>query len=256
MEPARYLDAIRTDAAALGAAAALGLDAAVPSCPGWTVADLVAHTGVVHREKERIVRERIEDRPPAPAAAPDAGLVSWFEEGASRLVATLGEADPTTPVWTWFPADRSVGFWYRRMAHETAIHRVDAELAHGRPAPVDPELAVDGVDEILAVMIDGAPPWATIDRGRGALAVVTTDVPARWTLREITWSGTSAGGAGYTAEPSFELTEAVEPGTRLTGGASDVLLYLWGRGPLDRLSVEGDVELVHRLRRVAADVTG
>ncbi len=256
MGPGTYLDAIRTEAAALAAAAAHGLRAAVPSCPGWTVADLVAHTGVVHREKERIVRERIIDGPPAPAEAPDADLVRWFVDGASRLVATLGDADPEEPVWTWFPGDRSVGFWYRRMAHETAIHRVDAELAHGPAAPVAPDLAADGVDEILAVMIDGAPPWATVRRGRAAVRVATTDVPAQWTLLEITWSGTSAAGTVYTDEASFEISDAVEPGTRLSGDASDVLLYLWGRGPLDRLTVEGDVELVHRLRRVAAEVTG
>jgi hypothetical protein len=51
--------------------------------------------------------------------------------------------------------DQTVGFWARRMALETVVHRVDAEQARGAVAPVDAALATDGIDEILVIMLAG-----------------------------------------------------------------------------------------------------
>ena len=46
----QHLEALMRSGAALGeAATAAGLDAKVPTCPGWDVTDLVVHQGMVHR---------------------------------------------------------------------------------------------------------------------------------------------------------------------------------------------------------------
>jgi uncharacterized protein (TIGR03083 family) len=115
-----FIAALRTDGAALTAAARHGLDAMVPPCPGWTVADVVRHTGQVHRRRMRIVHDRLLESPePADLPVPPAGeeLVDWFEQGLAALVTVLDREDPSTPVWSFHPPDQTVGFWRRRPAH-------------------------------------------------------------------------------------------------------------------------------------------
>src|SRR4029078_11382856 len=67
-------------------------------------------------------------------------------------------ADPAEEAWTW-SSEQTVGFTFRRQAHEALIHRLDAEQAAGQGSPLDPELPADGVDEVLDVMDGGAAPW-------------------------------------------------------------------------------------------------
>src|SRR5262249_6118199 len=118
-----------------GAAERAGLIAAVPSCPGWAVRDLLKHTGYVHRWATGFVAEGL-TRPvdaseeeilgEGPA---DAELPGWFREGHAALVRTLGAAARRLTCWAFLAAPSPLAFWARRQAHETAIHRVDAEQA-------------------------------------------------------------------------------------------------------------------------------
>ena len=255
MDAPEYLHYIARDGAALATAAEGGLDASVPTCPGWTVRDLVAHTGVVHRHKERIVREAWLGSMPEPVEAPAADLLGWYREGLRALVDTLASRDPAEPCATWFPGDETVGFWYRRMAHETAVHRVDAELAFGTSVPVDTALAADGVDELLGVMIVDAPPWAAMTEGSALLELATTDADASWTLREMTWSGVSPGGMSYEEEPGYVFSENLAADAALSGSASDLLLFGWGRNGDERLVLDGDPAFVARFHRVAREAT-
>lgn len=251
-----YLEAIRRESEALAAAARLGLEPAVPSCPGWTVGDVVGHTGRVHRHKEKIVRERWQDEPDSDPP-PESGLVEWFEEGAARLLETLAGADPAFSVYTWHPPDRTVGFWYRRMAHETAVHRVDAQLGHGASTPVEPDLAADGVDEIIRVMMIGAPDWAEAVTTDRTVRLSCTDRPGSWTLRFGFWTGRSpTSGRTYVNEPGLDLAVTDRPGTGIRATANDLLLFLWGRGTAGRLEVAGDPRAVEDLRSIAAAATG
>ncbi len=252
-----YLEAIRSNSAALANAAALGLDPAVPSCPGWTVREVVGHTGAVQRQKARIVRERRMDGGPDLDDPPAEGLIDWFRAGSELLLETLANTDPALPVFSWYAADQTVGFWYRRMAHETAIHRVDAELGHGIVNPVESGLAADGIDEVLTVMMEGYPGWADAIETEHTLTIECTDQPGRWSMRFITWSGTGPeSGTEYRDEPGIVFTETAKPTTVLRGPAGDLDLFLWGRGSSDKLAAEGDPTLVGRLREVAALSTG
>jgi uncharacterized protein (TIGR03083 family) len=229
-----YLAALGEDGTALAAAARRGLDPPVPACEGWTVADLVLHTGMVHRHKLAIVRGRLSEPPNPwpPPAPPREELLGWYEEGLAELLAALGDTDPATPVWTFHRPDRTAGFWRRRMAQETVVHRVDAEHAHGRPGPVPADLAADGVDEALAVFLapylDGRPVG-----GHGeTLGLRATDT-----------GGIEVGPGQATADATA------------AGGAADLLLWLWGRGPADPLERTGDPALVPRVRELAAEAT-
>jgi uncharacterized protein (TIGR03083 family) len=245
MTPSEYLAAIRREGDALLTAARAGLDRPVWSCPGWNVRDVVAHTGVVHRHKEELVRRRMRsgqpDRPTAPHG--DGDLLAWYAEGLDLLVDTLKSTDPETPVFTWHPPDQTAGFWYRRLAHETTVHRVDAELGHGEPGPVETPLAADGVDEILAVHITPFTRFAKLHDGGEIVVMRCTDCEREWLLRLAERDGWR-----------FERTVGdVEADAEIRGGAADVYLYLWGRAPLERLVIAGDELVVERVREVAAE---
>jgi uncharacterized protein (TIGR03083 family) len=229
MDHERHLFALRHEAAALAAAARRGLDARVPSCPDWDVAALVAHTGRAYRWVTRIVdthaadEVRIEDIPEPPAD----GLVEWYEESVATLVEAITNETPETPVWNWSEQDMTVAFWARRMANETAVHRWDAQLAHGVQQPVEPDLAVDGVDELLSVFLTQGLAKRPVDGRHATFLVRATDTGDSWygvlhPDRADVRRDTPDAGADAT----------------LDGAASDVLLALWGRDV--RVETHGD----------------
>lgn len=126
----------------------------VASCPEWTLAQLVEHVGQAHRWVATIVERRATEPIGLPeVAAPDdaAERADWLSDGARDLAAALREAGPGTPVWSW-STEQHTGFWARRMAHETVVHRADAELAMGRGEVIHPELAADGLSEWLDIL--------------------------------------------------------------------------------------------------------
>jgi uncharacterized protein (TIGR03083 family) len=251
-----YLRAIRSDGQATLDAASLGLDAPVPTTPGWTVADVVSHLGRVHRQKAHIVRELLVAEPPMVEPPPTESLLEWFAEGVHDLTEILSVADPATPVHTWHQPEQTVGFWIRRMAHETLIHRVDAELGHGLHSPVGAELGADGVDEILDVFMGGYPEWAQVDRS--SVVVGLESEGRQWRVRFGSWSGTSPNsGREFIDRAGIELDATDSKPDVVIRGPGDALdLFLWGRGSADGLIVDGHPSVLLYLRDVAADATG
>lgn len=154
----RYLDALVVQSA-LFAEALHGADLQlpVPSCPDWTLYRLTEHLGQTHRWGTAIVTRRatapFDPSTLGATAAPEDsdGLGAWLREGADELVDAIRAADPRTSVWSWGD-DHSVGFWARREAHETAVHRADAELALGREFALEADLAADAISEWLGLL--------------------------------------------------------------------------------------------------------
>lgn len=252
-----YLSYVRADADRIAAVAEMGLDAPVPSAPGWTVSDLLAHTGVVYAHKTTIVGEGWVDEQPAPVDPPTGAVLEWFREQADKMLAVLAAADPATPIATWSPTDKTVGFWWRRMAHESVIHRLDAELAHKVVTTVDATLGADGIDEILVLMMTGAPDWAESSRSDQIISITEAEGGRTWRLRVGSFTGTSPRGNNYPNEPTFFLDDSDDAvSASVAGPAGDVDSWLWGRGSLETSTVAGDAELVDLVRRVAADSTG
>ncbi len=235
------------------AAARRGLDVDVPTCPGWTVRDLLLHLGRIHREKALTVREGVTDRD-FHFKEPASDVVEWFEEGAELMLAALRSKDATDPAWTWHGPDQTVGFWNRRMAHETLIHRVDAELAHGEAGEVDHVIAEDGIDEALEIFIGGYPDWATPRLGDRVIRLSTSG--RSWWLRAATFSGTTRSGRVLEDVPTVVLeSESPAADCEITGDPAALDLWLWGRAPVSDLTVSGDAELAAYLRNVAAKST-
>jgi len=152
MDIAEHVAALEVEGLRL-AAAATDLDAGVPPCPQWTVRDAVVHTGGVHRWAASIVRDRLAVDPgPTEDELAKPGTrdpIEWFREGHAELVTTLRDADSALECVTFLPAPSPLAFWARRQAHETAIHRADAESARGPVTPYDDAFANDGIDEML-----------------------------------------------------------------------------------------------------------
>jgi len=226
MDHALRVEAVRREAAALAAAAEnAGLDAPVPSCPGWDVAELLAHIGGVHRWARSVLAG--ERAFPAVDVPPGPERPTWVTAGASDLADALEAADPNTPAWSWTD-DRTVGFWARRQAAETAVHRVDAELATGEPRPVERELAVDAIDEFLAMLTARreAPALPTV----GSVHLHCTDGEGEWLVRL-----TDAG--------PVVTREHAKGDVALRGAASDLLLVGYGRLAPDAVETLGDPDL-------------
>lgn len=229
-----WIAIIEREGTALAAAARRDPNAAIPSCPGWDMGELLRHCGTAHRWATNGLRSTSTGRPGFDDVPPDAG-VEWFEEGLAGLLAALHDADPTEPAWTFDPGDRTKGFWYRRQAHETAVHRADAELAVGDDPSVDAELAVDGIDELLVVFAPRIVKQAGIEPG-GTVHVHTTDVDGEWLL--------SFGDSTVDVERGHAKGDAA-----VRGPAGHVYLWLWGRAPVDGLEIFGDDALAAKLRR-------
>jgi uncharacterized protein (TIGR03083 family) len=234
MTPEELVDALRLECAAFVDAARSDLDAAVPSCPGWDVRQLVNHLGRVQRWATAIVRDRAADPIPFPPKPPVVDL-EWFEEGAAELAAALSEGEPDEHAWTFAPNARpEIRFWLRRQAVEAAVHRWDAETAVGRaPAPIETELALTGVDEALDIFLTGR----QADLG-GTVHLHATDSPhGEWLVRIDPEDGLAVGHGHEKGDVALRAT------------AGDLLLWAWGRPvPDERYEVFGDETVLDRWR--------
>jgi uncharacterized protein (TIGR03083 family) len=244
VEIAEHIEALREQGRLLAAAAAAaGLDAPVPSCPEWAVRDLVRHQGGVHRWATGIVATpRTEawdvDLDEVVGAWPaDADLLGWFSGGCERLVDALSDAGPGLVCWTFLPAPSPLAMWARRQAHETAVHRVDAELAASRPITSFPAaFASDGIDELLTCFITGRRRKLRADPPV-QLRVRCTDTRGEWLVTIGPDTVTTLGG-GEVGEPAVAARDL--GWCQLSGPAEDLYLCLWNRRPADRITVDGD----------------
>ena len=239
---AAYCDAVAVEAGRF-VEAVRGLDpeARVPTCPEWSAADLMRHTGTVHRWAGNQVAALTPKRIPSDEmdlAIPSdpSGLPDWLADGGSFVVDALRAKDPDIEMWAW-GADQHVRFWSRRMLHETAVHRADAEFTAGRHPHIAREVAVDGIDEFL----ENLPMARRWNERVGELLGKGERLTFRATDRERAWTITLEPNAfawDHTGAPADVSVEAA---------ASDLVLFVYGRlDPADpaRFKVEGDQGLL------------
>ncbi|MGW4567608.1 maleylpyruvate isomerase family mycothiol-dependent enzyme [Streptomyces sp. NPDC004561] len=243
METAEYLRTLEQEGRLLAAAAAqAGVDTKVPACPEWQVRDLLRHTGAVHRWATAFVTDGLTEPHPMdePPDVDGAELVAWYRDSHRLLVDSLAAAPADLECWTFHPAPgpSPLAFWTRRQAHETTVHRYDAEAARGGTAtPVATGFAVDGIDELLRGFharsrsrVRAQEPRVlrvrAVDGGRDAVwSVRLTAQAPPVTVRAV---------AG-------EAAADVEADAELSGPADQLYLALWNRVPLPE--VTGDRSL-------------
>jgi uncharacterized protein (TIGR03083 family) len=222
---------IRQEGEAIVAAGRLGLDVAVPTCGDWTMRDLLLHVGRVYQRAGTLVSERsttAQDYPPAPGDDVDA--IDYLCDALDELVAALTSCDPETPVWNWSDAPPTAAFWARRMAHESSVHRYDAQRAHELAQPVDADLAHDGMDELIDVLVPRV------------LARDTPVLPSATYLFHATDDGEWAVRFGPGGVERLDV--AKDPGVTATGTASALLLAAYNRVRWSSLKLEGDEALL------------
>lgn len=204
------------------------LDAPVAACPGWDLRELVVHVGRVHRwAREAVVTAAPPGELELAAPGDPEALAAWVLEGADALVAALTATAPDAPTWHFFAAPKVAGVWRRRQAHETLIHRHDAEAALGLLTPLDPALAADGIDEYFGLIVPRVLQRAGRAAPESSLHVHCTDTHGEWLLR--------------TVDGSPVLTrEHAKGDAALRGGAEALLLRLWARTPTGPVEVVGD----------------
>ncbi len=238
MDHQQFLDVIEREAAALVAAArTAGPTAAVPATPEWTMAKLVKHTGTTHRWVLGIATTRAFVSPADLDLALPAGdddYADWFAAGAADLVETLRGIDADADMWSWGP-DQHARFWSRRMAHETTVHRWDAESAAGGSGPIETALAIDGIDERLVNLtasLNFRPDDLAALVGDGeSVHLHVTDGDGEWVLR-------------FEPDGLAITREHAKGDVAVRGSAQDLLLYATGRRGLEGLEVFGDASVL------------
>jgi uncharacterized protein (TIGR03083 family) len=202
----------------------------VPACPDWDVADLVWHLAEVHWFWATDVEQRASSpdeveatKPTRPEGLP--ALIAFGRAEVDHLLQALEATADDVRVWTWALQDEQhcVGFVRRHQVQEAAVHRWDLEQAlTGEPAAMAPEAAADSIDELLAITV----PWCVrADKPLpGSVHLHCTDTEGEWLLH---------------ADGRVEAIHA-KGDAALRGTASDLLLALYKRVPLDRIEVVGD----------------
>ncbi|AEV85161.1 hypothetical protein ACWT_4139 [Actinoplanes sp. SE50] len=218
LTPDRYLSALESETTRLiTAIRGRAAGEPIPTCPDWTLRDLVTHVGTGHRTATGVIRSP-SPTPPAYAVipAPDDpdDWPGWLSSGAADLIAAVRDVGFDTTVWAWVPKYPIAGFWARRMLHDLIIHRFD--VAPG--GDLDQDLAVDGVSDILLCCATlSARPQPRMAGLRGAGETL------RFSDGRHTWHATlTPTGAAWTDTPDVTVPAAVT----LRAPAKELLLTL------------------------------
>ena len=191
----------------------------VPSCPEWTFEELAWHLGVVQRFWAANLLARNADAPleteDDDIASESAAFAAWCRDSTAQLISALDEVGEDSPCWTWWGEPASAGAVARHQVQEALVHAWDAANALGVAQALPRAAALDGVPEFLHVHRDGL----VVANGK-AITFHASDADSSWTL-----------GAGET--------------TTISASASDLVLYLHHRRPLEGLTVTGDAGAVH-----------
>jgi uncharacterized protein (TIGR03083 family) len=223
-----YLGTIEREGQLLASAGERGLGAIVIACPGWTVQTVLVHVGRVYRSvTEHVAARAAEMIPFHKTPSPDSfDVVSWFREGLDEMLKALRDIDPAEPVWS-FSDDKTAGFYFRRMAHETAMHRYDAEQATGTPTPFDGDLAADGIAEFYESVLPSGLERRKVTLPSGSLHLHRTDGDGEWMLKAV--------------DGAISLTHEHGKGdAAVRGVASDLFIFAWHRGMPHDLQIFGD----------------
>jgi uncharacterized protein (TIGR03083 family) len=247
VEITEHIDALQLHGTLMAdAAERAGLDAPVSPCDPWLVKDLLRHTGFIHRWAARHITERpasVLAGPPEPEilneGPADPELLAWFRAGHAALVETLGAADPALECATFMAAPCPLAFWARRQAHETAIHRADADSAAGVLPEYPAGFAADGIDELIMGFGARAKYRPVTDVDGGRLRVLAADTGDAWSIDAA--SGRMQPRRDDGEEPAQDAAACT-----VSGPASGLYLFLWHRADAARagVTVTGNPDLL------------
>jgi len=204
-------------------------EAEITVCPGWNMEDLVRHVGTVYATVEGIISSGSTERPADLfSSSPEGDVFNWARNNFHTLLETLDKREASHPVWTW-GKEKNVGFYIRRMAHESLVHMWDTETVENEHISVDGDVACDGIDEYIDVSLQLATSRKGFSYPDGSIHLHRTDGEGEWLLE--------AEGSELLVKRAHEKGDVA-----VRGSALSILLYLWGREPED-IEIFGDPEL-------------
>ena len=226
-----YLAILRREGDAFADSVAQAMNAPVASCEPWVGVDLLWHMIEVHYSWKFIVETHLmnpADYVPRSKPADDV-LLSEYRTGLNDLIDVLSSLDPARSCWTWAGV-QDIAWVIRRMAHETAVHAWDARVSAGIRSEIEAELASDGIDEFVHVMVksnvrEGEGPL------RGSVHIHCTDVDGEWLIIPTETSDVVV------------TREHAKGDCAIRGSASQLLLGLWRRIPMSSLEVIGSSDV-------------
>jgi uncharacterized protein (TIGR03083 family) len=201
------LQSIDDDGHRIAAAVRADPGGRVTSCPEWSGADLLAHVSGFARLLTDLCEGRADGDTEFPRVPVDEAMRT-YDADLGRLVAALRTLTPDAPVPNWAAASQTAAFWQRRAVHELAVHRWDADTTGGGdPAPVEPDIAEDGIAEFFDVFVATGFAFGLVPPAQATLVLESTDTGAR-RVRPL-------------PDP--------RPVTTVRGTPSDLLLAVWRR---------------------------
>jgi uncharacterized protein (TIGR03083 family) len=242
----RFLECLEADYTRLREVAPDAVGRPVPTCPGWIGEDLVRHVTEVYLHKTETMRQGAWPAPWPPSLPGEP--IAVLDDAYRQLVGELTTRKPRDHALTWYGPDQTVGFWLRRMAQETVIHRVDAEAAAGvAHAPIPTDLAEDGIDEVLVCFLAYASAEYPDELGEhlaecdGRTVQIATE------------------GAGWQVqlgpeEITVERGES-DPEAGVFGPADAVLRWVWRRAGDDAVQLDGNRWVINKLRTLLGVAT-
>ena len=225
-----FVSAVRREGEALLSAAGQGGDEPVPTCEGWTLDRLLVHIGRVWTSTAKVVGERLTTPAGRPDVPKDKTPAAFAADALDELVEALMSCEPDTPMWNWADQPPTAMFWARRMAHESAVHRYDAQRAHDVAQPIAAELAHDGLNELVDVILPRIVARDSPELPDGTFAFDATDEGA-WCVQ-------------LGADGVNRLDVATAPDVTARGTTSALLLAALNRVPWTSLEVEGNASLL------------
>lgn len=238
----------RSTALRAAVAAAPSLDLRVPTHPERTLFDLVQHVGMGRRKTTAIVAAGPADAPPDKSAWDDGvgaprereALLDWWTESVEQLTSVLREAGPDRGCWTWWgdcDSPQTSGAWARRQVPEIAVYTYDAQFTVGAAQPLSEEVALDGFDDCQFTLVATTVAWPH----EPAVVDYHATEGHSWRIR---LSGDGARVVRLTPDAGEDPDTA---GVSARGTVSDLVLFFYGRIPLDSLKWDGDRRIFDQL---------
>ena len=235
----RLLDVLAAEAETLAAAAeGQRPERQVPACPGLNLGETARHVGSTYRMTLSWLHDGRQPLTWQQNPAPGESLPDFVRSGVEPLLDELALHSADDPCGTWWPEEANYGFWARRLAHETTVHRMDVQAAAMLPLdPVATDVLADGIDEVLSL-------WF-VHRLRAMGVRGTRDGVVAIRAAGRVWLAS----CGPTGSTSWRATpEEAEPADAdVTGDPLTVYRWLWGRVADREVEVNGDLDTIAQL---------
>ena len=236
LHPDRYFTLIDDDTERLTALGERGLQAPVPCLDGWDVAEVLWHVAVVYAHKVRVMADNAWPDPWPPADFEDKAEIEFLRQAKADLFEEFSRHAPDEQTTTFSADDNTIAFWIRRMALEVAVHRYDAELAHADPTPIPDDEALDGVDELLHVMLATDESADVSTRSPVDALVAVESAGTRWVC-DVRANRLTVSDDGSTPAAATVCGEPMA-----------VFLWLWGRVDDQCVDMSGSSEIMAAFR--------